>query len=1538
MSTESMDSLDDAPSPQLSLPPQQQAEPQEQQEPKLEVKPEPESSDAALQKAEEAPSADTSQPTRRRSVKNKDRFSPEPVTKKPLPKQPKPPRPKSMSGAREWAPVSTCAASYPAQLVGRKDAMTRSEIFMYSARIVPRDFEVPRRLLFPQPPHPPSTSGTAYGGTIKTKPAPPVPKQRSFSKDVPKNTHQQAAIPAGKMVKLNLTKLAQKKGTLPVSTIKPSSSSVSKPIVATGDMPGVKGLEIELKEEDESDGDYKDARTSLNTRPPIAVPSTSAAAAGPSRERTISLSDSADPHAPPGSSRGRRDRKQRKEYSPDMPTRVHVPTPQRPPKESAKPRESVALELEPKEECATSDEVGSYGESINLDVFLAGSAVNVSPQHVLKRTHVSNEAIGQVPATSTSTLDNPVNDEDKPDTKRIRLDAGECEDANAEASEPLTLNIPSTPSARARTISTASSNLESPRTPSDRPRRQIRPPPSKEFSPNWHGAAAAFSASRSPQTPSSRSGRPPIREPKSESAAGRPSGSTPIRPKPQPQLPSAAPKDEDAYVAPTEAVEAPDVASGALSHEGETKESPKPSAEATITPVAKPGPGRPPKLTLKISAGPRDPTYEGIGRKDSTTFSATTPMTSEITDANRNAARSALPQTPAEWLAQASSVGPIESEASPDTIATGRVPRNKSVPLWNLMKGQSTMIIEDADAEAKKKVRVRKQKPSVAKSLEESFETAISIADQSAGSDTIIVDVDQSVAAEDRPPTPASRLSYYEPEEESESPEEDEVEEEEEEPSDVDFEPEEPPVVVRKQYKKRGRPSAAMLAQRRATIGELDKPFRDFRTTSISLSIPGSGRASPADSATHTPTLYQPTRRYKAYDILDEPERTRFFEMIHRRRQLNPLAIGLDRSCEGRYPKDYFYREVLMSETKHENSAAQPTDSDEDIDVGGNDDDAAQPALRQEVIKTLPADQCANDIIDLRWRSAPKANDEESVDDEGDDSETIESIMKRAQFLPNLVRHNLKIALSRIAQQRLIDAATTSTDHVSVDGGCSIHYATSVQNASRLREALLLYGKDHKAAVCQAHIWLLEVLPQPLLAAYLNLLRFLKVIGSHLAGYVADPANGTGRNPHVDTVVRDFLAPKVVEPPQSIDDLLADIEKPKNVSLLLVYPTIKTNTYKPMYRAHESMFRNLLPRAISCVEKVDLELDVSEITVEHMVQRCVEKIRDSIRSFVKRHPNDYVFVAGWATSCLLNYRALIDVSGVAGLLNFGFPLLAPQRARGEVDDDICLTYCPSLYVVGEHASDVDFGAMQRLRKNMICETGLVIVGGADRNLYVSPLTLTTERVSQRCVERTILGHVIDFIHKVTQESGMSAAELRKLLRPVTMPNVYEVDPSMLKAKSGGSTGATGGQAPPKPKKIDVRPAPPMPMPVQQPSTSHMDAQQQARMRSGTFPSRPHPGPSSLLRTAQTVSTDSPGSLFSARTTLDASLRTTMQISDLRLPSPAVLNKHLPPPMASETIREEDAAAASLSMDTFNSGFGQSSQDDPFANDDYNLML
>lgn len=62
---------------------------------------------------------------------------------------------------------------------------------------------------------------------------------------------------------------------------------------------------------------------------------------------------------------------------------------------------------------------------------------------------------------------------------------------------------------------------------------------------------------------------------------------------------------------------------------------------------------------------------------------------------------------------------------------------------------------------------------------------------------------------------------------------------------------------------------------------------------------------------------------------------------------------------------------------------------------------------------------------------------------------------------------------------------------------------------------------------------------------------------------------------------------------------------------------------------------------------------------------------------------------------------MTEVPGVSGMLNFAFPVLSAAGPRGEVDDDICLTYCPSLFVVGEYAADVELEVMQNMRRNMI---------------------------------------------------------------------------------------------------------------------------------------------------------------------------------------------------------------------------------------------
>uniref|UniRef100_A0A915D1Y6 Uncharacterized protein n=1 Tax=Ditylenchus dipsaci TaxID=166011 RepID=A0A915D1Y6_9BILA len=300
----------------------------------------------------------------------------------------------------------------------------------------------------------------------------------------------------------------------------------------------------------------------------------------------------------------------------------------------------------------------------------------------------------------------------------------------------------------------------------------------------------------------------------------------------------------------------------------------------------------------------------------------------------------------------------------------------------------------------------------------------------------------------------------------------------------------------------------------------------------------------------------------------------------------------------------------------------------------------------------------------------------------------------------------------------------------------------------------------------------------------------------------------------------------------------------KNVSLVLVYPQISSNGSHPTsVRPYESMFRNLLPRVAQCVEKVDLTMNAADlVSIETCTLQCLNIIQKRVREIVKRRPNDHIFLAGWGTSCLLNHKVVSLVPGVSGLLNFAFPVDSATGPRGDVEDEICLTYCPSLFVVGENAADVNFEALQNMRKNIIVDSGLIVVGAANHNLFVSQLRLNIERISQKCVERTIVEHTVDFMKQVMSDLGpQSSKECREMLKPVTLQNIYDVDITALRC----------------------RPNPPIagvPRPRKNASNSQTGLKQSLVK---AFDAKPHNKPSSNLKSLHVQSVCSTSSTFHA---------------------------------------------------------------------------
>ncbi|KJH44569.1 hypothetical protein DICVIV_09389 [Dictyocaulus viviparus] len=163
-----------------------------------------------------------------------------------------------------------------------------------------------------------------------------------------------------------------------------------------------------------------------------------------------------------------------------------------------------------------------------------------------------------------------------------------------------------------------------------------------------------------------------------------------------------------------------------------------------------------------------------------------------------------------------------------------------------------------------------------------------------------------------------------------------------------------------------------------------------------------------------------------------------------------------------------------------------------------------------------------------------------------------------------------------------------------------------------------------------------------------------------------------------------------------------------------------------------------------------------------------------VTKVVREHRQRRVVLVGWGTTCCFNHVVLNSVPGVSAIIDLAYPVLTIDGPRGEPDDDILLTYCPTLFVVGGQACDYHPGFMKMMRSNMIMPSGLVVIGHANSNLLVSCATLSRLRITQRAVCRCIVEQVCDFL------SMEWTKRERSRLVPVALNDTFRVDLAQLK--------------------------------------------------------------------------------------------------------------------------------------------------------------
>ncbi|KAK6755101.1 hypothetical protein RB195_013842 [Necator americanus] len=462
---------------------------------------------------------------------------------------------------------------------------------------------------------------------------------------------------------------------------------------------------------------------------------------------------------------------------------------------------------------------------------------------------------------------------------------------------------------------------------------------------------------------------------------------------------------------------------------------------------------------------------------------------------------------------------------------------------------------------------------------------------------------------------------------------------------------------------------------------------------------------------------------------------------------------------------DHFYRELLCENT----STGEPvedswTEFDMDIEdcldvttieavhIPKFDDYVAPPELDET------AEPVAAKVEQMLLRPSLYAEED-----------GIAYLYERALEQPELRRNLLSMAIDCISALHVARLSACGRE------AAVIVYNTVTHQASKMRDVICMFNKDREEAVFWMHRYLIEMLPVELLASYLFLLRHTRLLNCQVKSIVRSTQNECTPWPEVTRIIGRYVEENVVEPDAADLDRTIAPASHSDVIFVLVAPNISVGDFSVRDRFHDPVFKWLRDIGHPASSIVRIKIDETYSTaISEMVYSAVNLISRVVTKTVREHRQKRVVLVGWGTTCCFNHMVLSSVPGVSAVIDLAFPVLSLDGPRGEPDDDILLTYCPSLFVVGSQACDYHPGAMKMMRSSMIMPSGLVVIGHANNNLLVSCATLSRLRITQRVISRCIVEQISDFL-------GMEWTKReRSRLVPMTLNDTFKVDLMQLK--------------------------------------------------------------------------------------------------------------------------------------------------------------
>ncbi len=225
--------------------------------------------------------------------------------------------------------------------------------------------------------------------------------------------------------------------------------------------------------------------------------------------------------------------------------------------------------------------------------------------------------------------------------------------------------------------------------------------------------------------------------------------------------------------------------------------------------------------------------------------------------------------------------------------------------------------------------------------------------------------------------------------------------------------------------------------------------------------------------------------------------------------------------------------------------------------------------------------------------------------------------------------------------------------------------------------------------------------------------------------------------------------------------------------------------------------------------------------LHRMIMTTASKIRDIKRG----HPDRPIILVGWGLGAAINCTiAAMDqalggmpnpigidalrepnsagplpptstLGGIKACICLGFPIYTLDGTRGEPDDPLLDMKTPTLFVIGENASQSRPDDLEDIRERMRAETNMVIIGAADDQLRMAKCKKTAEGITQSMVDRCIADEMYNFISYVLNAPPPTAFAI-----PSNLPGAQQQDQAGTPGAGGATTTASEKKKKPRKRK------------------------------------------------------------------------------------------------------------------------------------------